>query len=34
MQVNYDYFENLTTEAFDRIIEYLDLGRNPEPVQA
>jgi len=33
MQVNYDYFENLTTEAFDRIIEYLDLGRNPEPVQ-
>ncbi len=33
MQVNYDYFENLTTEAFDRIIEYLDQGRNPEPVQ-
>ena len=32
MQINYDYFENLTPQLFDDIIETLDLGRKPEPV--
>ena len=34
MQVNYDYYENLTPLKFDRIIETLDAGRRPdsEPV--
>jgi NADH-quinone oxidoreductase subunit F len=31
MQVNYDFFENLTALKFDRIIEELDLGKRPEP---
>ena len=31
MQVNYDFFENLTPQKFDKIIEGLDLGRRPEP---
>jgi NADH-quinone oxidoreductase subunit F len=31
MQVNYDYFENVTPIKFDRIIEDLDSGKRPEP---
>jgi NADH-quinone oxidoreductase subunit F len=31
MQVNYDYYENLTPLKFDRIIETLDAGRKPDP---
>ncbi len=31
MQVNYDFFENLTPVKFDKIIEGLDLGRKTEP---
>src|SRR5438046_7629606 len=36
MQVNYDFYENVTTLNFDRIIEDLDAGRKspPEPVTA
>src|SRR6266436_9609597 len=36
MQVNYDFFENLTPMKFDRLIEDLDAGRKttPEPVTA
>src|ERR1700723_3196984 len=36
MQVNYDFYENLTPLKFDRIIEDLDGGRipPPEPVTA
>jgi NADH-quinone oxidoreductase subunit F len=32
MQVNYDFYENLTTRGFDRLIEEIDNGRRPEPV--
>jgi NADH-quinone oxidoreductase subunit F len=31
MQVNYDFYENLTLLKFDRIIEDLDAGRHPTP---
>jgi NADH-quinone oxidoreductase subunit F len=31
MQVNYDFYENLTPLKFDRIIKELDAGRKPEP---
>ena len=31
MQVNYDFYENLTAEKFDSIIEDLDKGRRPSP---
>jgi NADH-quinone oxidoreductase subunit F len=31
MQVNYDFYENLTTEKIDQIIEGLDLNRPPAP---
>jgi NADH-quinone oxidoreductase subunit F len=31
LQVNYDFYENLTPLKFDRIIESLDNGRRPEP---
>src|SRR6202140_3851555 len=31
MQVNYDFFENLTPMKFDRIIEELDNGDHPAP---
>src|SRR5215470_1683036 len=31
MQVNYDFYENLTPLKFDRIIEELDAGRPPAP---
>ena len=31
MQVNYDFYENLTPLKFDRIIEDLDAGRRAEP---
>jgi NADH-quinone oxidoreductase subunit F len=31
MQVNYDFYENLTPLKFDRIIETLDAGRKPDP---
>ena len=31
MQVNYDFYENLTPLKFDRIIEELDNGKRPEP---
>jgi NADH-quinone oxidoreductase subunit F len=31
MQVNYDFYENLTQLKFDRIIEDLDAGRRPPP---
>jgi len=32
MQVNYDYYENLTPLKFDRIIEDLDNGNRSAPV--
>ena len=32
IQVNYDFYENLTLKQFDRIIEELDEGRRPAPV--
>src|SRR5689334_13458977 len=32
MQVNYDFYENLTPKQFDRIIEELDKGKKPAPV--
>ncbi len=32
MQVNYDYYENLSPLKFDRIIEELDKGGHPAPV--
>jgi NADH-quinone oxidoreductase subunit F len=31
MQVNYDFYENLTPLKFDRIIEDLDSGKHPTP---
>src|SRR5260370_2634163 len=31
MQVNYDFYENLTPMKFDRIIEELDAGDHPTP---
>src|ERR1700688_4025936 len=31
MQVNYDFFENLTTERTTQIFEALEIGRKPEP---
>jgi NADH-quinone oxidoreductase subunit F len=31
MQVNYDFYENLTPLRFDRIIETLDAGRKADP---
>jgi len=31
MQVNYDFYENLTPLKFDRIIEDLDAGKHPKP---
>src|SRR5437588_5801119 len=31
MQVNYDFYENLTPLKFDRIIEELDAGKRPQP---
>jgi len=31
MQVNYDFYENLTPMKFDRIIEELDAGDHPAP---
>src|ERR1700752_4847423 len=31
IQVNYDFYENLTPAKFDRIIEDLDAGRHPTP---
>jgi NADH-quinone oxidoreductase subunit F len=31
MQVNYDFYENVTPQKFDRIIEGLDAGRHPAP---
>ena len=32
IQVNYDFYENLTPKQFDRIIEELDAGKKPTPV--
>jgi NADH-quinone oxidoreductase subunit F len=32
MQVNYDFYENVTTRNFDRLIEELDKGQHPAPV--
>ena len=31
MQVNYDFYENLTIERATQIFEALETGRNPEP---
>jgi NADH-quinone oxidoreductase subunit F len=31
MQVNYDFYENLTTERTTQIFEALEMGRTPEP---
>jgi NADH-quinone oxidoreductase subunit F len=31
LQVNYDFYENLTPLKFDRLIEELDAGRRPAP---
>src|SRR5258705_1675576 len=33
MQVNYDFYEDLTPSKYDRIIEDLDAGRKPAPVE-
>ena len=32
MQVNYDFYEDLTPVTFDRIVEELDKGKKPAPV--
>src|SRR6202051_838943 len=32
MQINYDFYENLTPAAFDRLIQEWDSGRRAEPV--
>src|SRR6202049_234614 len=32
MQINYDFYENLTPAIFDRLIQELDYGRKAEPV--
>jgi NADH-quinone oxidoreductase subunit F len=32
MQVNYDFYEGVTTQNFDRLIEELDKGQYPAPV--
>ena len=32
MQINYDFYENLTPATFDRLIQELDNGRRAEPV--
>jgi NADH-quinone oxidoreductase subunit F len=32
IQVNYDFYENLTTKQFDRIIEEFDAGKKPTPI--
>src|ERR1700676_1038065 len=32
MQINYDFYENLTPASFDRLIQELDFGRRAEPV--
>ena len=32
IQVNYDFYENLTPKQFDHIIEELDAGKKPTPV--
>src|SRR3981189_3389822 len=32
MQINYDFYENLTPTTFDRLIQELDYGRPAEPV--
>ena len=32
IQVNYDFYENLTPLSFDKIIEDLDAGKKPAPV--
>src|SRR3974390_3803786 len=32
IQVNYDFYENLTVRNFDKILEDLDKGRKPAPV--
>jgi NADH-quinone oxidoreductase subunit F len=32
MQINYDFYENLTPTTFDRLIQELDFGRRAEPV--
>jgi NADH-quinone oxidoreductase subunit F len=31
MQVNYDFYENLTELKFDRVIQHLDTGKRPAP---
>jgi NADH-quinone oxidoreductase subunit F len=31
MQVNYDFYENLTPQKFDKILESLDAGQRPTP---
>ena len=31
MQVNYDFYENLTLEKIDALVEQIDAGRKPEP---
>src|SRR5258708_24261681 len=33
IQVNYDFYENLTPASFDKIIEDLDAGKKPAPVE-
>jgi NADH-quinone oxidoreductase subunit F len=33
MQVNYDFYENLSPETIDQIIDGLDSGRKPAPAQ-
>jgi NADH-quinone oxidoreductase subunit F len=33
LQINYDFYENLTPATFDRLIQELDNGRRAEPVQ-
>lgn len=33
LQINYDFYENLTPLTFDRLIQELDNGRRAEPVE-
>ena len=30
-QINYDFFEDLTPESFNRVLDELAAGKNPKP---
>jgi len=31
VQINYDYYEDLTSESFDKLLDALAMGQNPKP---